>query len=109
MQGQIFSGAQALAYGLADREGSLHEAAREIHQELGLSEKLDLYVVKKPRERDIFRLLDRLENIRFLGDFTSQLTGTLTGERNLAENIGLYFLLPRALPQIPSSLLNSAR
>lgn len=61
-QGQIFSGEQALEYGLVDRLGSLWTAAREIHEELNLEGEMTLKYIKKKKKVSIWELMDSLES-----------------------------------------------
>ena len=60
-QGQIFSGRQAVEFGLADKIASLWEAGREIHEELKLEGKFGLKFIKKKKKPKIFELVDNLD------------------------------------------------
>lgn len=61
-QGQIFSGEQALKYGLVDRMGSLWTAAREIHEELNLDGEMTIKYIKKKKKVSVWEFMDSLES-----------------------------------------------
>jgi len=61
-QGQIFSGKEALDYGLIDSIGSLWSAGREIHKELNLKGDFGLRFIKKRKGFSLFDLTDRIED-----------------------------------------------
>lgn len=60
-QGQIFSGEQALEYGLVDRMGSLWTAAREVHEELNLEGEMTMKYIKKKKKVSLWEFMDSLE------------------------------------------------
>ncbi|MFT6069809.1 MAG: protease-4 [Bacteriovoracaceae bacterium] len=60
-QGQIFSGEQALEYGLVDRMGSLWTAAREVHEELNLEGEMTMKYIKKKKKVSVWEFMDSLE------------------------------------------------
>lgn len=60
-QGQIFSGAQALEYGLIDKLGSLWQAGREIHEELKLEGDFGLKFIKKEKKKGLWALVDNID------------------------------------------------
>lgn len=60
-QGQIFSGQQALEYGLVDRLGSLWTAAREVHEELNLEGEMTMKYIKKKKKVSVWEFMDSLE------------------------------------------------
>jgi protease-4 len=61
-QGQIFSGEQALEFGLVDRMGSLWTAAREIHEELNLEGEMTMKYIKKKKKISVWEFMDSLES-----------------------------------------------
>ncbi|MCK5884509.1 MAG: signal peptide peptidase SppA [Bacteriovoracaceae bacterium] len=67
-QGQIFSGAQAKELGLVDKLGGIWVAARELHQNLGLKNKLALEYVKTKKEKSVWRFFDKLDEVSSLVD-----------------------------------------
>jgi len=60
-QGQIFSGEQALKFGLIDKVGSLWQAGREIHEELGLEGKFGFKYMEKKKKTGVWALMDNLD------------------------------------------------
>jgi len=60
-QGQIFSGEQAMKYGLVDRMGSLWTAAREIHEEMKLDGEMTIKYIKKKKKVSVWEFMDSLE------------------------------------------------
>lgn len=62
-QGQIFSGEEALSYGLVDHVVGLWEAGRMISKELGEKENLELHFLKKKKKSGVWKLLDSLDEV----------------------------------------------
>lgn len=60
-QGQIFSGQQAKDYGLVDEIGSLWQAGRLIHKELGIEGKFGLKYIEKRKKKGVWALMDNLD------------------------------------------------
>lgn len=60
-QGQIFSGEQAVKLGLADSVGSLWQAGREIHNELGLKKEFKLKFIEKKKKTGLWAFMDNLD------------------------------------------------
>ncbi len=60
-QGQIFSGEEALRYGLVDELGSMWTAGRKIHKELKLKGKFGLKYIKKKRKMSVWDILDNID------------------------------------------------
>lgn len=61
-QGQIFNGESAKKLGLIDELGGLWTAARALHKELGITEKLELLYIKTEKEQSVWRFLDRMDD-----------------------------------------------
>lgn len=61
-QGQIFSGSQALEYGLIDALGSLWQAGREIHKELGIQGKFGLKFIKDKKDFSFLEAISGIED-----------------------------------------------
>lgn len=62
-QGQIFSGADALDYGLVDELSGLWASGRTIHSELELDGEFSLKFIEKKRRASIFELLDTIDGV----------------------------------------------
>lgn len=60
-QGQIFSGEQAVELGLADAVGSLWQAGREIHKELGIEKDFKLKFIEKKKKTGLWAFMDNLD------------------------------------------------
>lgn len=60
-QGQIFSGEQALKFGLIDEIGSLWQAGRKIHEELKLEGEFGLKFIEKKKKTGLWSLMDNLD------------------------------------------------
>ena len=67
-QGQILNGEAAKKLGLVDELGGLWVAARALHQQLAIKEKLELYYIKTEKEQSVWRFLDRLDEASSLID-----------------------------------------
>lgn len=83
-QGQIFSGQQALEYGLVDHLGGLWEAGRKIHTDLGLEGKMNLKFIKKKKPSGIWKILDDMEEV------SSNILGIVSKDNGLRENSFYY-------------------
>ncbi len=60
-QGQIFSGEEAMKFGLVDEIAGLWEAGRRIHKELGLKGESSLRYIEKKKKGKFWELLDNME------------------------------------------------
>lgn len=60
-QGQIFSGEQAVKYGLVDEIAGLWEAGRRIHKELGLKGEFGLQYLEKKKKGKFWEFIDNIE------------------------------------------------
>lgn len=60
-QGQIFSGEEALKYGLVDELAGLWEAGRRIHKDLGLKGEFELQYIEKKKKGKFWEFLDNIE------------------------------------------------
>ena len=61
-QGQIFSGEEALSFGLIDAVGGLYKLSKDIHEELKIDGDFKkLNFIKKPKKSKLMNLLDQLE------------------------------------------------
>ena len=60
-QGQIFSGEQAVKYGLVDEVAGLWEAGRRIGKELGFKDEAELKYIEKKKQGKFWDLLDNIE------------------------------------------------
>jgi protease-4 len=62
-QGQIFSGEQAVDYGLADKIGSVWEASREIHKKLKFKGKVNLKFIKKKKDTGFLNFIKNIDKV----------------------------------------------
>lgn len=84
-QGQIFSGEQALKFGLVDELGSLWQAGRKIHEELKLEGDFGFKFIEKKKKTGLWSIMENLD------DATSaikMLMGKINGK---SEAPSLYF------------------
>ena len=83
-EGRVWTGRQAMARGLVDALGGIEETLAEMRRRLGVSPESRLALMRRPRERALWRSVAQLASRDALSDVLALVTPILRGERVLA-------------------------